>query len=845
MTMEAMFHVMRDLQPLETSHQWAKATEDLFAAAACGDVAASEQALRRGANIESCDPAGLRPLALASIALSPQLVELLLQKGASPNVQDERFKRSALHCVALEAAAGRNLDAAIRIAELLTGAGASIQLRDSASKTALQLAQYGNGLGLEGEGLISLLRGTVSANTNGLNQAAIPIGKVDARVDTQGLATYALTLSTLPVAVPPHPRFGINELVSWVAENGLPEAIAFANSARRPICVLLRTNWARDYEAPLLNALADSFNNATATVCQQFGLYKQLAKVDPEKKGQVNATLRASVLNSLASGQSVLMLASEAMVLDTLLLELVAFEIVLPRFCPESLSRAFEQLRPGAERYQVPNEDWIYMVGLQDLMVTCRCSDRDAIDVLREQVMQRISSLKPQEGAISLQNLHGLGAAKQWAQNLIADMQAANKGEIDWAQVDRGALLEGPPGVGKTTVARAIANDSGMRMVATTASSWQAAGHLSDVLQAMEKDFERAAEMAPCVLFIDEIDAIGSRSDGGAGSQEQWVTWSVNHLLALMDGFSKSRTRRIVLLGATNHASKVDAALRRSGRLDRLITIPLPNRPALEAIYGHYLNGFAHALSRENISELAQCSVGASGADVERYVREARRRARLKNRDLIKADVLESVYNTPSDDVRQPMQLEELEYTAWHEAGHAVMMWAGPDKAATLNYISVVPRADGSLGFMAHGSQGRFSVTRAQALHRLEVLMAGRAAEELRFGRDGVSSGCQADLQSAAQLAETFISKMGLGKSRRLSSTDSNKVWESLADDVEAELQQAYTNALATLSANRVLVERVAQALMEKSEISGPDFLRIAAAYRHETASCVAGQHEL
>jgi ATP-dependent Zn protease len=305
-----------------------------------------------------------------------------------------------------------------------------------------------------------------------------------------------------------------------------------------------------------------------------------------------------------------------------------------------------------------------------------------------------------------------------------------------------------------------------------------------------------------------------------------------------MDGFSKSRTRRIVVLGATNHATKVDPALRRSGRLDRLITIPLPNRPALAAIYGHYLSGFAHALSQDDVSELAQCSVGASGADVERYVREARRRARSKGRVLVNADVLESVYNTPSEDMRQPMQIEELEATAWHEAGHAVMMWAGPDRATTLNYISVVPRADGKVGFMAHGGkEGRYSITRAQGIARLEVLMAGRAAEELRFGRDGVSSGCHGDLERAAELATTLIAKLGLGKAGRFSASNSTLALETLAEDVEAELQQAYANALKTLSTHRGLVERVAQSLMDKSEISGPDFLRMATGYQVEAAA--------
>jgi ATP-dependent Zn protease len=352
----------------------------------------------------------------------------------------------------------------------------------------------------------------------------------------------------------------------------------------------------------------------------------------------------------------------------------------------------------------------------------------------------------------------------------------------------------------------------------------------------MEKDFERAAEMSPCILFVDEIDAIGSRTEDGEGAQHsQWVRWTVNHLLALMDGFSKSR--KVVVLGATNHAVKVDPALRRSGRLDRTIRIPLPNRPALVAIYSHYLSAASHNLSAVDVDELGQCSVGMSGADVERFVREGRRRARNRKRPLILPDILESIYATPPEEARIALLPDELESTAWHEAGHAVMMWSGPERAVGLNYISIVPRPDGTLGFMAQSSrEGQHSFTRAKLVHELAVLLGGRAAEEIRFGKEGVSSGCISDLRVASNLGMDIVGRLGLGAAGRLATPYGERAHQELADDVEAELQSAYSTALATLSEHQPLLERIATALIDKSEISGAEFKRIATAYQLETA---------
>jgi ATP-dependent Zn protease len=445
-----------------------------------------------------------------------------------------------------------------------------------------------------------------------------------------------------------------------------------------------------------------------------------------------------------------------------------------------------------------------------------------ALDYVRSMVIERLVSVDTQ-AEMGVADLHGLGEARQFAQDLIADIHAAIRGEIPWNQVDRGALLVGPPGTGKTTLARAIAKDCGVRFINASATGWQAAGdHLGHHIAAIRKTFAEARGYAPSILFIDEIDSLGNRETfEGRGSQYQ--TEVVNAVLEQIQDIDPAAP--VFVIGATNNVDRVDTALRRSGRLDRVIHIPRPSSDALQQIFEHYLKRAAKHTAIDaavDTKTLGGLSLGLTGADVERIVRGASRRARKERRSLSQQDVIAEITNKPrnaSESVR--MTPAEIERVAWHESGHALAMLLSSSRGSNIGFVTVVPRADGSLGFVAPLPDERVSLTRRDYDETLEVYLGGRAAEEIRFGAEGISSGASSDLRGATALASLLLTRLGLGGPRQL------RWQEQLADSdrpaLEAILVEAYERVLGKLHANRDRLKRLAETLLTKQELTGDE----------------------
>jgi ATP-dependent Zn protease len=438
---------------------------------------------------------------------------------------------------------------------------------------------------------------------------------------------------------------------------------------------------------------------------------------------------------------------------------------------------------------------------------------------------------------LGLNQLYGLGEARQFASDLIADIHSAMKGDIPWSQVDRGALLVGAPGTGKTTLAKAIAKDCGVRFINASATEWQATGqHLGHHIAAIRKTFAEARRYAPTILFIDEIDSIGNR-ETFTGYAAQYSTEVVNALLEQMQGVDPNAP--VFVIGATNHEDRVDPALRRSGRLDRVIRIPRPNTESLALIYKYYL---ALASQKQGLDQsidttaLGRLSLGLTGADLERIVRGAARRARREARLLTQNDLIAEITDKPRSSAGTlRLTPKQIERTAVHEAGHALAMFFSSSSGADIGFLTVVPREDGTLGFVAPMVDERVSMTQRDYKEKIQVYLAGRAAEEIRYGADEVTDGATNDLQAASALAVKMVSRLGLGRQRKLLSSEFTSAEDiSAANDL---LVEAYDRILERLRAHAPQLDALAKALAARQELSGDEAREILASLQARTAS--------
>jgi ATP-dependent Zn protease len=415
---------------------------------------------------------------------------------------------------------------------------------------------------------------------------------------------------------------------------------------------------------------------------------------------------------------------------------------------------------------------------------------------------------------ISFEDLHGMPELRAWARTLAVDIAEYKTGLIGWNDVDRGALLFGPPGCGKTTAARAIADYCKVPFIPTSYSVWQSAGdgYLGDVTRSIRNTFQKARAMAPAILFIDELDTVSNRDEREKHSD--WWRSIINTLLQELDG--AIHREGVVVIGATNHPGHIDSAIKRAGRLDREIKIALPDVSALEKIFSVYVGG---AVTGVDLGRLANMMVGRSGADVEKSVRGARRKARSERRPIAYADILSEILGHEIDP-QDPF----LQRIAIHESGHA---------------ISILEQNPGYIPTITLGAQGRLSgttfynqdkpaaLTSSGVDQLLVTFLCGRAAEEVILGNSSAGAGgsLESDLSQATQLAIRAETSLGLGTTGLLWSeiVDPQRGYISLTlrpateAAVRARLDAAYKKAKTMIQKNRSLVERLSQSLLLRS----------------------------
>jgi len=377
------------------------------------------------------------------------------------------------------------------------------------------------------------------------------------------------------------------------------------------------------------------------------------------------------------------------------------------------------------------------------------------------EVLARLASVRKNpeppvvEASPSLDELVGYGEAKTWGLALAKDIELWRKGTIAWGDVDRGLLLSGAPGTGKTMFAGALARSCDARLVATSVARWQSAGHLDDTLKAMRKSFEEASANRPSILFIDEFDGIADRSRVAGTMHETYWTQVINFLLELIDGHE--RLQGVVVIGATNYPEGIDPALLRPGRLDKHIQINLPDTEERKHLAKSY---FGAHLSDAELNAISAATAGLTGASFQKASRDAKRAARVAGKPVSLADVMSAL--PPARKITGG----ERRTIATHEAGHAVV---GVRLGVGLLNTVAVPwetRAGQPLGFAHFEVEEDQLLERQSCLDHIALLLAGRAAEEVVIGSafDGAGDAEGCDLHKASDLATRMEVQLGMGE---------------------------------------------------------------------------------
>ena len=439
----------------------------------------------------------------------------------------------------------------------------------------------------------------------------------------------------------------------------------------------------------------------------------------------------------------------------------------------------------------------------------------------------------------SFADVAGQDEAKEALMELVDFLHNPGKYKAIGTNMPKGALLVGPPGTGKTLLAKAVAGEAKVPFFSISGSEFvemfvgMGAARVRDL-------FKQAQEKAPCIVFIDEIDAIGKRRDSGqfGGNDEREQT--LNQLLSEMDGFDGSKG--VVILAATNRPESLDKALLRPGRFDRRIPVELPDLQGREAILRVHARDVKMA-DDIDFKALARATAGASGAELANIVNEGALRAvKLQRQVVEQADLEESIEVVIAGYQRKGAVIspEEKKVIAYHEIGHALVA-AMQKNSAPVHKITIIPRTNGALGYTMQIDENDSVLMKKETLfNKIVTITGGRSAEELVFG--SITSGAANDIEQATRIARSMVTRLGMTEEFDMMATEvvtnqylggdtSLACSQETAGRIDAKvlsiIKEAHEKARQILSENRDKLDVLANFLLEKETITGEEFMAL------------------
>ncbi|ENN90006.1 ATP-dependent zinc metalloprotease FtsH [Bartonella bovis] len=447
--------------------------------------------------------------------------------------------------------------------------------------------------------------------------------------------------------------------------------------------------------------------------------------------------------------------------------------------------------------------------------------------------------LSEAHGRVTFQDVAGVEEAKQDLQEIVDFLRDPQKFQRLGGRIPRGVLLVGPPGTGKTLLARSVAGEANVPFFTISGSDFVemfvgvGASRVRDM-------FEQAKKNAPCIIFIDEIDAVGRHRGAGLGGGNDEREQTLNQLLVEMDGFEPNES--IILIAATNRPDVLDPALLRPGRFDRQVVVPNPDVAGREQILKVHARNVPLA-PNVDLKVLARGTPGFSGADLMNLVNEAALMAASRNKRVVTMQEFEDAKDKVMMGAERrstAMTQEEKELTAYHEAGHAIVALNVP-AADPVHKATIVPRGR-ALGMVMQLPEGdRYSMSYRWMISRLAIMMGGRVAEELKFGKENITSGAASDIEQATKLARAMITRWGfsdmlgnvaygdnqdevfLGHSVARTQNVSEETARMIDMEVRRLIDDAYKSATKILTMKKKQWFALAQGLLEYETLTGAE----------------------